>query len=136
MGRPSLTHEDYVRAATEKDLILQTDIVAENIKYTTDRNIKWMCIHCGRIHQKAYRSVKVANYGCVCQYPRSRKIGDYHDVEELYGIKMAELQFNPYNTKEQIKWIGRNGNEVWASYWQLVHQPNLEILAQLGVYLT
>lgn len=125
----SLSRIDYINTGKEHDL--------EFIGATTPTNVhvqtKWRCIHCGKIHNKAYRAVKWgAPNGCSCQNNVTLKAADYEAVAARLGIKWVGKS-TPPNTKTETEWETPNGI-VKAAYMQLGYRHiAADLLQRMGL---
>jgi hypothetical protein len=113
MPRKSKSYGEYMELAAKKGLTFLGEVTPRSVFTETT----WRCNYCGKVMNKAYRSVKEAPQGCFCQAKKTKGIEKYHQLAKSLGIEfVAEKGNYPRNTKVKTLWRGPSGEIVEASY--------------------
>jgi hypothetical protein len=132
MGRPSVSAEEYVNAGLAKGLLFigeEGSFDFETKEWRVGRrpkNIKtatvWFCPNCtrGKIRKSKFAITQSPNKGCRCQNDQSLTRAQYHEVAKKVGIMWApEHDLIPANVRTVTRWIGIDGQEFYASKFDL-----------------
>jgi len=111
-GRP-----DYIRLGRSKGL----SFIDTKTPSTIRKKSHWRCRRCGLEHHKSYIAVRDGEYGCRCQNELTLNEEQYYKLANDLQIQYAPQDFIPRNNKQKVRWIGRNGKEVMASYHELAY---------------
>ena len=111
-----LTWSDYKNLGESKDLKFLESFTPRN--HTT--KCRWRCLLCGREMVKSYRIVSDKPVSCYCRSTRTLDVSKYHALANRLGITFLPEDGNlPQNNKDMVKWLGRSGETVEASYFEL-----------------
>ena len=116
MPQHSHTREDYIALGKTVDLELIGD-APKSVKSPTT----WKCMHCGKLHSKSYRSLKIRPNGCTCQNGQTLRIADYEALAKRLGIRFYASK-QPKNSKDITQWQNvKTGQIVEAAYKDLAY---------------
>lgn len=137
MAYPKVGYDDYLRLAVEKNLKFlhgPDEIPSDRL----DRAL-WQCRVTGEIESRSYHSVLTdkSPFGSHGQKFVHEFIPKYRELAQELGIELLfdpTVDIGPRHTKTPVKWRGKTGHVVVASYHELGYGKIKESLAErLGI---
>ena len=149
----ALQHEDYVAAATLKNLDFIGELydkrqlrrLSSEFDYYVHGSIpdyavdstNWRCRLTGRIMNKRIAVVKRSAYGSRYQREFWETHNKYKNLAQRLGITFLydpAIEFFPVTTKIPCRWLSREGHLVLASYHDLGYNIiSADLRGQLGL---
>jgi hypothetical protein len=116
MGR-TLTGDEYFKLAAERGLEFKGTVPARATQQTD-----WLCLNCGTLHHKSFRTVKDHEVGCRCRRPGYiLQEQSYVELAERLGIVWLRGEFMPRSNKQTQRWQTQDGTIFDASYFELAY---------------
>lgn len=135
MPLPKVGYQDYIILAHNKNLIFLHN--PDELPDSRTTPALWQCRLTGEIFKRSYHNVMHDDYPSPGQKFAADHLPKYWERAAQLGIEFLfnpELDKAPSDSRQPMKWRGRNGNVVIAGYDELTYRPiTHKLMTALGL---